>query len=86
LSEIAAECRISTRHFTRAFCQSFGIPPHRWLLKQRVEIAKALLLQKEPTLAEIAKTSGFSDQSHFTRVFVQAAGVSPGVWRRQNQA
>jgi AraC-like DNA-binding protein len=82
LARIAAECGLSVRHFSRAFRQSTGMPPHRWLLRQRVERAKALLADRSLSLADVALACGFGDQSHFTRVFAAVAGHSPGVWRR----
>ncbi len=36
LERLAAECGLSVRHFARAFRKSVGVPPHRWLLQQRV--------------------------------------------------
>ena len=82
LTEVAAQCRLSTRHFSRAFAKSMGIPPHRYLLKRRVERAKELLRCSNDTLAEIAPSCGFADQSHLVRVFTQTVGESPGAWRR----
>jgi AraC family transcriptional regulator len=82
LSQLAEACGLSVRHFGRAFRQSTGIPPHRWLLKQRVDQAKTLLVNPALSLAEIALSCGFSDQSHFTRVYSALVGMSPGVWRR----
>lgn len=82
LSRLATECGLSVRHFSRAFRISTGVPPHRWLLKIRVERAKELLHNPTVPLADIALGCGFSDQSHFTRVFTAMVGVSPGAWRR----
>jgi AraC family transcriptional regulator len=82
LSRLATECGLSVRHFARAFRQSTGVPPHRWLLKHRVERAKALLSDHALSLADIAVSCGFADQSHFTRVFAAMVAVSPGAWRR----
>ena len=82
IADLAAECRLSATHFARGFRQATGIPPHRWLLKRRIERAKELLLGGELELAQIALDCGFSDQSHFTRMFVQSQGQSPGKWRR----
>lgn len=81
LSRLAAECGMSVRHFGRAFRQSTGFPPHRWILEHRVERAKELLRDPAQTLLGIALACGFADQSHFTRVFARVAGVSPGAWR-----
>jgi len=43
LGQVAEECGLSVRHLARAFRQSTGVPPHRWLLDRRVERAKELL-------------------------------------------
>jgi AraC-like DNA-binding protein len=82
LTELARKCGLSRSHFARAFKQTTGQTPHRWLLVQRVEQAKGLLLGSNMSLAKIALTCGFADQSHFTRVFNGTLGASPGEWRR----
>ncbi|HKD05561.1 MAG TPA: AraC family transcriptional regulator [Bryobacteraceae bacterium] len=84
LARLAAECGLSVRHFARAFRHSTGIPPHRWLLRFRVERATELLRRSSLSLAEIALACGFADQSHFTRVFTGVIGMGPGTWRRAN--
>jgi AraC-like DNA-binding protein len=78
LSRLAAECGLSVRHFSRAFRRSTGLPPHRWLLLQRVERARDLITNRVLSLADIATFCGFADQSHFTRVFTAMMGISPG--------
>jgi AraC-like DNA-binding protein len=82
ISQVANECGLSTTHFARAFKQTMGVPPYRWLTKQRVERAKELLQDPGRQLAHIAQLCGFVDQSHFTRVFSRNEGHSPGRWRR----
>jgi AraC family transcriptional regulator len=83
LADLAALTGRSRSHFIRAFKQSTGVPPHRWLLMQRVKRAKELLRGTNTPIAEVALTCGFSDQSHLTRVFSKAFRISPGAWRRQ---
>ena len=83
LTELAALTGRSRSHFIRAFKHSTGMPPHRWLLIQRVQRAKDLLRGTNAPIAEIALTCGFSDQSHLTRVFSKAFRITPGAWRRQ---
>ena len=82
LADAASACGLSASHFARAFKQSTGQPPHRWLLHRRAERAKDLLRDTDATLAETALACGFADQSHFSRVFTRVVGVSPGAWRR----
>jgi AraC-like DNA-binding protein len=86
LSELASACGLSVRHFTRAFKATTGLPPHRWLLRRRVDRAMELLTATDYSLSEIAQACGFIDQSHFTRVFRAITGFSPGIWRRQRRA
>ena len=83
LEQIAAEFDLSVSHFSRAFRVSTGLPPHQWLLRQRVKTAKQLMTVRDLPLSEIAMSAGFANQSHFTRVFSAAVGVSPAAWRRE---
>jgi AraC family transcriptional regulator len=82
IARLAYECGLSTSQFARAFKQSTGCPPHRWLLQRRVKRAQDLLLTSDKNLTEIARVCGFHDQSHLTRTFGQSVGTSPGLCRR----
>jgi AraC family transcriptional regulator len=82
LKDIAQECGVSIGHFSRAFRASAGVAPHAWLLRHRVDRAKALLPNLAMSLSDVALACGFADQSHFTRVFTREVGNSPGAWRR----
>jgi len=86
LGQLAEACSLSVRHFARAFRESTGIPPHRWLLNRRVARAKELLADSQFSLFDVALACGFGDQSHFTRIFSAAVGLSPGLWRRLQSA
>jgi AraC family transcriptional regulator len=86
IARLAHDCRLSASQFARAFRQSTGCTPHRWLLQRRVERAQDLLLTSDKTLAEIASSCGFFDPSHLTRAFGQTVGTSPGLWRRARRA
>ena len=83
MEQIAAELDLSVSYFSRAFRISTGLPPHQWLLCQRVKAAKQLMAIRDLPLSEIAISAGFTNQSHFTRVFSSTVGVSPGTWRRE---
>ncbi len=81
IAEIAAQCRLSVAHFSRAFKASVGMAPYAWLQANRLDRSKELL-RSELSLAEIAVRCGFADQSHFNRIFKRATGLTPGAWRR----
>jgi AraC family transcriptional regulator len=85
IAELAQECGLSSGYFARAFRQTTGVTPHQWLVRKRVERARALLLRTALGLADVAVACGFVDQSHFTRVFAKFEGNSPGRWRRTHR-
>jgi AraC family transcriptional regulator len=85
IAEVAQECGLSSGYFARAFRRTTGVTPHQWLVRKRVERARALLLQSALGLADIAVLCGFVDQSHFTRVFAKFEGDSPGRWRQKHR-
>jgi AraC family transcriptional regulator len=85
IAELAQQCGLSSGYFSRAFRQTVGVTPHQWLVRKRVERARALLLGSALGLAEIAVMCGFVDQSHFTRVFAKFEGNSPGRWRQTHR-
>jgi AraC-like DNA-binding protein len=86
VAELAAMCGLSPSHFRYAFRQTIGAPPHQWLLEQRIEKAKDLLVNTTASLREVGLETGFPDQSHFTRVFSQRVKASPAAWRKAHHS
>lgn len=84
IAELAQECGLSSGYFAHAFRQTMGLPPHQWLVGERIKRARKLLLHGRLDLADVAVARGFVDQSHFTRVFAKYEGCAPGRWRRLN--
>jgi AraC family transcriptional regulator len=82
LEQIAAVARLSPYHFARQFKTATGLPPHQYVILRRVERAKHLL-EAGPnlSLAEVAASAGFSDQSRFSQHFKRLVGVTPGQFR-----
>ncbi|MCI5067831.1 AraC family transcriptional regulator [Acidovorax sp.] len=80
LAELARDAGVSVRHFSRAFSAAMGMPPHQYILRQRVERARILVSQGMP-LAEVAQQVGFSDQSQLSRTFRRFTGCSPTAFR-----
>ena len=77
LLDLAAIAQMSPYHFLRLFKQSLGMTPHQYILQSRIEKAKHLLCHSDRTIAEIALSVGFCDQSHLTRYFKRMVGVTP---------
>jgi AraC family transcriptional regulator len=85
LQHLAELAGMSLDGFIRVFKQSTGVPPHRYVLRKRVESAQALLGNPAISLAEVALRAGFADQSHFSRMFHRLTGLAPRQYRRALQ-
>jgi len=82
IGPLAALVRLSASHFTRAFRASVGMSPHAFIMRERIELAKHLMLETDAPICEIALNCGLADQAHMTRLFTRAEGLSPAAWRR----
>ncbi|MEQ9330735.1 AraC family transcriptional regulator [Thalassobaculum sp.] len=80
LDDLAAEAGRSRFQVSRAFAAAYGLPPHAWLIRRRLAVARELLLAGEPA-AEVATAVGFADQSHLIRRFKASYGITPGEFR-----
>ncbi len=78
LDELARQAGVSRFHFARQFRLSTGQSPMEYLRRVRIDYSKRILMERDSTIAEVAASLGFSDQSHFTRTFGRLVGVSPG--------
>jgi AraC-like DNA-binding protein len=83
LNELAQIAELSACHFARAFKESVGIAPHRFMTVRRIAAACRLLAEGDDALIQIALEVGFCDQSHFTRCFARFVGVTPSAYRRR---
>jgi len=82
LEDLARRTGISARQLQRRFKGVFGIGPWEFLIKTRVLAAcKALEAGGGRSLAEIALTCGFCDQSAFAHHFHVHIGVTPSRFR-----
>ena len=80
--DLAALVRLNPSHFGRAFRNSFGEPPHEYVIRRRVERAQGLMLSTDAPLSEIALNCGLADQAHLSRLFRRIVGETPRAWRR----
>ena len=82
LEQMAAIAGLSPNYFAWQFNRATGLPPHQYVIARRVERAKQLLqTESDFSLAEIAASAGFSDQSQFSHHFKRLIGVTPGQFR-----
>jgi len=81
LQDLAAVTRTSGSQFLRQFKLRFGVPPHAYVLRMRLERAQRLLRRTQLPIKDISSRSGFSDQSHMTRVFQRFLHTTPSAYR-----
>ncbi len=82
LDEMAQSVGLSTAHFARMFRQSTGETPHQFVLRQRLERAKAMLRAPDARVLDVAVACGFKTQQHFAQVFRGVCGISPTGYRQ----
>lgn len=82
VEDLAAAAKLSPGHFRRAFSISFGMSPYAFVMHQRIERARTLLLASEHEMGDIAFACGLSDHAHFSRLFRRFVGTTPSQWRQ----
>ena len=81
IGQLAAQCALSPYHFARMFRESFGVPPHQYLLARRLARARDLLRNSALALGDVALACGFASASHFANRFKPNMGGTPGAYR-----
>jgi AraC family transcriptional regulator len=84
LRQLAQEVGLSDSHFCRAFKQTFGITPHRHILRLRLQLAQRLMLTTRDPLSRVALACGLADQAHLSKLFRRWVGETPNAWRRRH--
>ncbi len=85
LELIAQVAGMSRYHFIRRFKQTMHESPYQYLIGQRIEQAKQLLLVSQLSISDIAIACGFANQSHLTKHFKQRVGITPHLFRKTTQ-
>jgi AraC family transcriptional regulator len=85
LAALAELVDLSLYHFARAFTQSFGVPPHRYHMARRMDLARSLLQMPALSVTQIGSRTGFRETSSFTRAFRKITGLTPTEYRRQQE-
>lgn len=82
LDELAAASGLSRGFLVRSFTQTFGLPPHRYLVQLRLERAKRALAVGR-SVTETCLEVGFESLGSFSASFHRRVGMSPRSWQRQ---
>lgn len=83
VDEMAAAAGMSTPHFFDCFRRHAGCAPKLFLIRQRLQIATALMQQSDLTVNQIAQQVGYEDPYYFSRLFKRHTGQSPSAHRKE---
>ena len=86
LHEIAALTNWQTTHFIRIFTKYIGITPYQYILRRKIEKAKALLEETSIPASDIAFELGFESYSNFCTAFKKIVMSTPDAYRKKAQA
>lgn len=86
LSDLAEHAHMSVRTFTRRFRAEMGLSPTQWVVRQRVDRARALLETTDFSVERIAYEVGFGSATLLRQHLRATIGVSPQVYRRTFRA
>jgi AraC-like DNA-binding protein len=78
---VCAQTGLSVTHFNRLFRTSMGMPPMKYVVRQRVAWAKRLLKTTSLSIKEVARTIGYENQLYFSALFKNHEGIPPKEYR-----
>jgi AraC-like DNA-binding protein len=85
IEQLARAVDISPFHFIRQFEAVFGLTPHRFRTRWRLDRAKRLLAQGR-SVTEVCMEVGFSSVGSFSDLFHRQVGAPPSVYARRLRA
>lgn len=83
LDRLAAACYSTPYHLHRIFKQVMGVTPAAYVLRRRIDMAKALLLASDDPVAAVGAGVGLPNAPHFAALFKQATGYTPAGYRQK---
>ncbi len=79
---LSRKAYLSRNIFFKWFREQFGITPLEYINKERVNMAKGLLVDAARSIGDISCQCGFSNVNYFIRVFKKREGITPGAYQQ----
>jgi AraC-like DNA-binding protein len=81
-NEIVSETGLSYQYVSSLFSSTEGITIEKFIISQKIEKVKELLVYNELTLSEIAYNFGYSSVQHLSNQFKKITGLTPTYFKR----
>ena len=81
VERLAAQAKMSPRHFARVFARDFRMTPGEYLDRVRVEAARKRLEDTDEALDQIAASVGLGTASTMRRAFLRLLDITPADYR-----
>ncbi|TVX92764.1 response regulator [Paenibacillus agilis] len=83
IDEIADYLGISCSYFSLLFKNYYSETFVEYVTKQRMELAKSMLLMTDKNITQIGSLVGYSERRYFSRVFQKYTGLTPSEYREK---
>jgi AraC-like DNA-binding protein len=83
IEAVARTVAISPFHFIRQFQAVFGVTPHQFRIRSRLDRAKRLLASGQLSVTEVCMEVGFSSLGSFSELFRRRVGSTPSAYQRR---
>ena len=83
VEELAQHLGISNSYFSLLFKQHHQETFLEYLTRERMELAKSLLLHSDKSVTQIGKLAGYAERRYFTKVFHKYEGMTPTEFRER---
>lgn len=74
---LADELHLSSGHLSRVYSRTTGMTLEEYLIRQRIELAKRMLLDPRLNVAEVSERCGFCNPAYFASVFKKYVHCTP---------
>lgn len=83
LDQLASLVHVNKYYLAHTFRREFNTSPISYLNARRIQESRYLLSETDQTLAQIARSLGFSSPSYFSQSFRRQEGISPLEYRKR---
>lgn len=85
LKMLSERLHMSSVYFHQVFSEVVGVPPKVYIIGQRIQKSRELLVHTGLSVKEIGSRVGYCDPAYFCYAFKRVEGISPKKYRAQHQ-